>query len=362
MAGVGRREFLRRASWGSLAVLALPVLSACGDPRESDRLSFLNWQDYVDPEVLSRFRRETGIEVTYETYATNDELALRLSQAQRPRPGGRSGTSFDLVVPSDNFVSRFRAQEAIQRLDRKAIPNLENLGRPFRRAAFDPRNRFSVPWATGTTGIGYDTTVFPDPPGYEVFLDEDFAGRTTVLAEVRDAFALALFSLGEDPNTREPEVIGAAADLLIRIKAVIRGFDSSGYLEGLADGDLVAAHAYSSDVLQARERNQDLAFVLPEEGALRWVDSLVVPVAAPRPENAFRFIDFYLDPEVSAANAAFVKVDTGNTAARELLPREIRRDPAIFPRRDVLDRLVFTDDLGDDEALYEEAWSLVQDA
>jgi spermidine/putrescine-binding protein len=138
-----------------------------------------------------------------------------------------------------------------------------------------------VPWATGTTGIGYDRTVFSEPPGYDVFLDPTYSGRTTVLAEIRDAFGLALFSLDLDPNTRSPADIDAAANRLIEMKQVIRGFDSSGYLEGLASGDLVAAHAYSSDLAQAREVNPNLDYVLPPQGALRWVDSLAVPIDAP---------------------------------------------------------------------------------
>jgi spermidine/putrescine transport system substrate-binding protein len=358
---IGRRELLRRASLGALAAISLPALASCGDPRESDHLSFLNWQDYIEPNLTSDFERRTGISVTYETYATNDELALRLAQAQRPRPGGRTGSSFDLIVPSDNFVTRFRDEDALLELDHSAIAGLDNLGDSFRRAAFDPGNRFSVPWATGTTGIGYDTTVFSEPPGYDVFLDPTYAGRTTVLAEIRDALGMALLQLGEDPNTRDPAQIDDAADLLIQMKAVVRGFESS-YLSGLARGDLVAAHAYSSDVLQAREQNPDLGFALPDAGALRWVDSLAVPVDAPRPENAFRFVSFYLEPEVSASNAAAVKVDTGNEAARRFLPQDILDDPVIFPPADVLDRLVFTADLGEDEQLYEDAWGRVQSA
>jgi spermidine/putrescine-binding protein len=359
---IGRRQFLRGITAAG-ALLGMPaVLAACGDPRAADKLSFLNWQDYIDDRLLDDFTSRTGITVTYETYASNDDLARRLAIAQRARQGGRSGTSFDLIVPSDNFVTRFRNAGDLAELDSDAIEGLDNLDPAMRRAEFDPGNRFSVPWATGTTGIGYDTTVFPEPPDYDVFLDQAHTGRTTVLAETRDAFALALFSMGEDPNTTDPAVIDAAADRLIEMKAVIRGFDSTEYLDSLAAGDLVAAHAYSSDVLQAREQNPNLAFVLPEQGALRWVDSLAVPIDAPRPDRAFEFISFYLEPEVAAANSTFVRVDTGNAAASEFIPEDVLTDPAIFPPEAVLDSLVFTADLGGDEELYETAWERVQEA
>jgi spermidine/putrescine transport system substrate-binding protein len=344
-------------------LVGLPaLLAACGDPRAADKLSFLNWQDYIDERLLDDFTNRTGIAITYETYASNDDLARRLALAQQARQGGRSGTSFDLIVPSDNFVTRFRNAGALAELDADSITGLENLDPAMRRAEFDPGNRFTVPWATGTTGIGYDTTVFLEPPGYDVFLDAAHAGRTSVLAEIRDAFALALFSMGEDPNTTDAALIEAGADLLIEMKAVIRGFDSTEYLDSLASGELVAAHAYSSDVLQAREQNPNLAFVLPEQGALRWVDSLAVPIDAPRPDKAFDFISFYLEPEVAAANSTFVRVDTGNAAASGFIPEDVLADPAIFPPESVLDSLVFTADLGDDEELYETAWERVQEA
>jgi spermidine/putrescine-binding protein len=357
---IGRRQFLGRAL--ALAAVGAFAIPACGDPRQANRLSFLNWQDYVDPRLLTDFTNRTLIEITYETYESNDALAQRLGQAQRVREGGRSGTSFDLIVPSDNLMSRLHNANALAELDQPALPNLDNLADEFRRADFDPGNRFSVPWATGTTGIGYDTTVFDEPPGYEVFADSTYAGQTTILAEIRDAFAVALFDLGFDPNTRNPAEIDAAADRLSEMKGIIRGFDSAGYLDLLASGELVAAHAYSSDLLQARELNPNLSFVLPEAGALRWVDSLVIPIDAPRPANSLAFIDFYLEPEVSAANAVAVRVDTGNEAARRFIPEDLLSDPVVFPPDEVLASLQFTADLGADEDLYKDAWERVQNA
>jgi spermidine/putrescine transport system substrate-binding protein len=359
---IPRRTFLRGAAASGLAVALPSLLAACGDPRQADKLSFLNWQDYIDERLLTDFTNRTGVVVTYETYPSNDELERRLSQAQRARQGGRSGTSFDLIVPSDNFVTRFSNAGDLAELDHDSFTGLDNLDDAMRSAEFDPGNRYSVPWATGTTGIGYDASVFPSPPGYDVFLNEDYAGRMTILAEIRDAFGLALFSLGEDPNTTDQAVIDAATERLIEMKGVIKGFDSVGYLDQLAAGEIVVAQAYSSDLLQAREVNQNLAYVIPAEGGLRWVDSMTIPIVAPRPSNSYMFISFYLEPEISAANSTFVKVDTGNAAAREFLPDEILNDPVIFPPESVLDALEFTADLGPDEERYEAAWKRVEEA
>jgi spermidine/putrescine transport system substrate-binding protein len=358
---LSRRQFIAQSA-AVFALVAAGGLAACGDPRQADKLSLLNWQDYIDERLLGDFTTRSGIGVTYETYESNDELARRLAQAQRVREGGRTGTSFDLIVPSDNFVTRFMNSDAIIELDKDEIPNLSNLDEVFRREEFDPGNRFSVPWATGTTGIGYDTTVFSTPPGYEIFADPAVAGTTSILNETRDAFALALFDLGLDPNTTSQSEVEQAADRLIVMKGAGAVFDSAGYLDRLTAGEVAAAQAYSSDLLQARESNPNLAFVLPDTGGLRWVDNLVIPSGAPRPANSHQFINFYLEPEVSASNSVAVRVDTGNKAARDFLPEEILNDPVIFPPEEILDRLYFTADLGEAEDLYEEAWKRVQEA
>jgi spermidine/putrescine-binding protein len=195
-----------------------------------------------------------------------------------------------------------------------------------------------------------------------VFLDETYAGKMTILNELRDAFGLSLFLAGEDPNTRDPATIDAAADQLIAMKAIISGFDSATYLDRLADGDIVCAHAYSTDVLQAKERNPNLAYVLPSQGGFRWIDSLCIPDSSPNAEAANTFVNFYLEPEVSASNAVASKVDTGNEAARQFIPQEILDDPAIFPAPETLALLVFIEDLGEDDKLYDEAWARVREA
>ncbi len=359
-----RREFLRRAGYVGAAAFAAPFLAACGSSQETDQLSFENWTNYIDPAILTAYRTQTGISVDYATYTSNDELTTKLLLANAPRRGGRTGRTFDLMVPSENFVRKFIEQDLLEPID--ASKNLENIGNlqpEFRQEGFDPGNTYTIPWATGTTGIGYDTMVFSEPPDWTVFLDTKHQGRMTLLNEIRDAYGASLFSLGKDPNATSAADIDAATQRLITMKAVIRGFDSATYVEGLGNGDLVAAHAYSGDLLQARERNPNLDFVLPSEGALRWVDSLAVPVNAPQFDNALSFMDFYLQGDISAQVANYVRYDTGNAAAIPLLDPDVANDPVIFPPPDVLDRLSFTADLGPDvEKLYVDGWGQVQGA
>jgi spermidine/putrescine transport system substrate-binding protein len=357
---VGRRDVLRAGGMLGVALGLAPVLSACTTTDDIKRLSFLNWTDYIAPTTLKSFTKATGITASYETYTSNDELKKRLQQAGRVRRGGRKASTFDLVVPSDNFVRDFRDEDLIQKLDLAKIKNLDNLDEEFRHAAFDPGNAYTVPWATGTTGIAYNRDEFDEPPDYDVFLDAKVRDKATILDERRDAYALALFSLGKDPNTTKPADIDAATDRLLDMKKVITGFESGDYWQKLAEGDTVVAQAYSSDFQLARERNDKLAFTFPDAGALRWVDSLAIPTDAPRKASAEAFISYYLEPEPSAAVSKYVQVDTGNRAARELLPQSLLDDNVVFPPDDVLDRLVFTAYLGDAEKLYDEGWDRVR--
>lgn len=359
--GLDRRRFLQGALAVGLAPLAANLLAACGDPGDK-RLAFLNWQDYIDPAILDDFKERTGITTSYSTYASNDELEERLTLAGVARKGGRKATTVDLVVPSDNLFRSLRDGDGLQKLDTGVVTEalLANLRADLVEAEPDPGNRYSVPWATGTTGIGYDTKVFDEPPTWDVFLDPAHAGKTTLLDERREAFAAALFSLGEDPNATQAATIDAAAAQLEKIVGVIDGFDSATYLDRFRAGDLVAVQGYSSDVLQAREDNPDLAFTIPEAGGTRWTDLLCIPQDAPNPEAANRFIAFYLDPAVSARNAEANQVDTGNEAAVAEVDDALSSDPVVFPPAEVERRLVVLQDLGSTEDRYREAWKSIK--
>ncbi len=357
---LSRRDALRLGGAAGLGVILVPLLGSCSDPDES-KLVFLNWQDYIDRTILDDFSDESGLTVTYETYASNDELERRLVLAETARRRGRQGNTFDLIVPSENLLSQLRSADGLQELDQGIVVSLGNLAEEFRREPFDPGNRFSVPWATGTTGIGYDTTAFDEPPDWNVFLDPTVEGSMTILDETRDAFGAALFALGEDPNTTDPAVIDAAAEFLIEAKGVISGFDSATYSDRLASGELVCAEAYSSDVQLGKQENPNLEFTIPAQGGLRWIDSMCIPVDAANPEGANRFMEFYLQPEISATNATTSQVDTGNEAAKEFIPLEVLEDPVIFPPPETLEVLRFTEDLGPEiNELYDEAFERVK--
>jgi spermidine/putrescine-binding protein len=346
---------------GFVALSGLTVFAvACGESAADARLRFLNWQDYIDPDVLDRFADDNDVTVTYETYASNDELEDRLRLAGTTRRRGREARGFDLIVPSENLLRRLIEADAVQELDAAVVGALDVLDPAAIGIAADPENRYSVPWATGSTGIGYDTTVFAEAPTWEVFADAAHAGRMSLLDERREAFAAALFSLGEDPNSTDDAAVGAAAAQLARFVEAGTTFDSATYLDRLASGEAVVAQAFNTDVLQARRSNPNLEFVIPESGGTRWIDSLAIPADATNPDLANEFIAFALTPAIAALNSVANQVDTANRAADAELPEELLADPAVFPPADVAARLVFLSNLGDAEDLYRSAWDDVR--
>jgi spermidine/putrescine-binding protein len=358
---LNRRELLQLGV-GSIAasIAGTFFLSGCNNPSEK-RVKFYNWQDYIDDKLIADFQRSSGLTVTYSTYESNDELGDRLALAGVPRRGSRKATGFDLIVPSDSLFRRLRDQDRLQEFDSAIVTEalLANLDRAFRALDVDPGNRFSVPWATGSTGIGYSKKAFPEPPTWEVFLNSTHAGKMTLLNEKREAFAAAHFSLGTSPNAVGANEVTAASAQLTKMLANA-ALDAGTYLERLEKGELIAAQGFSTDVLQAQANNPDLAFVIPPAGGTRWVDLLCIPSDAANADGANRFVAHYLDGKVAAQNAIAIQADAGNSAARAFLSPTLLNNTTIFPSAEVDARLVTLKDLGADEERYNAAWDKVR--
>jgi spermidine/putrescine-binding protein len=290
---------------GSLSALTSAyVLSACGTSGEAQSLSFLNWQDYIAPDTLSGFTKKTGNEVVYQTYASNDALYTLLQQAMKPRRGGRLATSFDLAVPSGEALDRLRRADLVQPLG--TIKGLDQISKDLKAAPFDPEGTYSLPWATGTTGIAYDSALITKEPGWtDLFTGTFGGGKTSVLKDSREAIAMAAIAAGNDPN--DAGGFAAAAKSLTGAT-----FDSETYLSNLATGAVVAAQAFSTDFVQAARKRPSLRFVIPPQGGIRWTDVLVIPRGAPNPGRAREFIEYILDPAVSATLASAIGAQTAS--------------------------------------------------
>jgi putrescine transport system substrate-binding protein len=342
---------VRVALGGSLLIL----LTACGsgsppEPRtdlsegldgEPSVLNVYNWSDYIDPSVIEAFTEETGIRVTYDVFDSNEILETKLL-------AGRSG--YDLVVPGAAFLSRQIEAGVYQPLNPDWLSNRVNLDPVLtaRVAAFDPENRYSVTHLWGTTGFGFNAEAIaarmPEAPvdSWRLIFDPEVVSRfadcgVTLLDAPSEVVGSVLLYLGKDANSSKPEDLAAAEAVLKAIRPYIRNFDSSRYIEDLANGETCLALGWSGDILQAKRRAVEagkkftVQYRIPEEGALLFFDQLAIPADAEHPRNAHRFIDFLLRPENAAKNSNFVRYANSNLASRAQLAPEVANDRGIYP-------------------------------
>ncbi len=329
-----------------LIALALAVLPP-GARGEEPLLHIYNWSDYIAPDTVANFEKETGIAVTYDVYDSNEVLEAKLL-------AGHSG--YDVVVPSASpYLAREIAAGALLPLDKAKLPNLKNLDPRLLAlaATADPGNAYGVPYLWSVTGIGYNVAMLEralgGPAGqavprdslallFDPTLAKKLAGCGIELLDTpQEVIPAALAYLGIDPRSHDLADLDRAVALLDRIRPYVRKFHSSQYINDLASGDICIALGYSGDVIQARDRAREagspveIAFRVPREGAQMAIDMLAIPADAPHPDNAHRFIDYILRPDVIAAITNAVSYPNPNLAAIPFVKPQIRDDPGIYP-------------------------------
>lgn len=349
---LGRRAFLRQAG-ALLAVTAAATTGCAPAATQPGQLNLYNYPNYIAPETLPEFEKRFGVRVVYDNYSAQDTLEAKLRI-------GRFG--YDLVVASDYKVRRFSKAGIVQPLDRKAIPNLENLFGWLREASYDPGNQYSIPWQWGTTGIGFNTGYITDPVNsWSILWDARFQGRIDMLNERRDCIAVALLRLGYPVNSVDPRQMREAQNLLIEQRPLLKHYTSDTYIDEMASDDAWLCEGWSGDVFQAMADNDRVSYVIPREGAMRWVDNMCIPAGAPHKQLAEQFMNYVLEPEVSAKISNAIEFATPNAAALPYLKPELRDNTLIYPPEDVMQRLAFLEDLGPaGDALWNEVWEQVK--
>jgi putrescine transport system substrate-binding protein len=354
MRGMKMMAIVRRLCLVGLALAMLPP----GARAEEARLHIYNWSDYIAPDTVASFEKETGIAVTYDVYDGNEVLEAKLL-------AGHSG--YDIVVPSASpFMARQIAAGAYLALDKSKLPNLKNLDPRLMAlaATADPGNRHGVPYLWSVTGVGYNVAMVERAIGgtagggvprdslallFDPALAQKLAGCGIELIDTpQEVIPAALAYLGIDPTSRDLGDLDRAVALIGRVRPYVRRFHSSQYINDLAAGDVCVALGYSGDVIQARNRAREaesgveIAFRVPREGAQMSIDMLAVPADAPHPENAHRFIDYILRPQIIAAITNAVSYPNPNPAATPFVTPQIRDDPGIHPP-DAVRRLFYID-------------------
>jgi putrescine transport system substrate-binding protein len=332
-----------------IAALAAILAAGTALAQEEPVVNVYNWSDYIAEDTVSKFEAETGIKVNYDVFDSNELVEAKLL-------AGSSG--YDVVVPSGFFLERQAAAGIFMELDKSRIPNISNMDPAVMEAtaAHDPGNRFGIDYMWGTTAIGYNTAKVTERLGdqpvdtWDIVFKPELVGKladcgVTLLDAPAEIMATALNYLGLDPNSESPDDLKKAEDLLMSIRPHVRYFNSSQYIDDLGNGEVCLSVGYSGDVFIAQaaaaEANAgvEIAYVIPKEGALQWYDMFAIPADAPHPDNAHKFIDFMLRPDIAAANTNYVFYASGNKAALDLIDPEVKEDPAIYPTPEVAAKL-----------------------
>lgn len=342
--------------------------SDSGDVQLASQLSVYNWADYIDEQVLADYEAEYGVEIIYDTFASNEDLLTKLQ-------AGASG--YDVIFPSDYMVVQMVELGLLAEIDAESLPNFANISDEFKNPPYDPGNAHCVPYQWGMTGIAYRRghPAFEDSPPdswaylFETGLMEQYASEgINVLNDQRELMAAALFFLGLSPNATDRADLEAARDLILQAKPSWKTFNSEDYYSTLMESDeIVISHAWSGDAAQAywntydeEAGTGDWLFTVPVEGAVRFADNICIPANSERIETALHFMNYLMDAEVAAAITNFTYYPSPNEAAREFIDEEILNNPGIYPPPEVAANLEWLADVGDAIFTYDEMWTAIK--
>jgi spermidine/putrescine transport system substrate-binding protein len=332
----------------SLALSCKPPSPA--HTESATRIVFRNWGGDISQEILDAFEEETGIEVAYVPYASQEEVIEEM----------RAGEAYDVVVLENQLIPALVGEGLLAELDYGNLPNFKNISANFRDLAYDPQNHHAVPYSWGTTGLVVRTDLVEEPvTRWADLWKPAYAGRVMGWPLSRYLLGIALKSQGYSLNSEDPAEVNVAVEQLIALKPhlELQEWEPAVAAPYLATGEMVVAVGQADDVIEGREHNPHIAYVLPEEGGILWGDNFTVPANAPNKEAAERFINFLLRPEISAQIINETYYWLPNDAALPLVDPEIRENPAIFPSsEDIANAEILLPLSSHGEELYQVAW------
>ncbi|MBQ6504918.1 MAG: extracellular solute-binding protein [Flexilinea sp.] len=346
-------------SAAGLGIIYLALLFGGVFTKNSNQVYVYNYGEYIDPEVIRLFQEETGIEVVYDEYETNEIMFTKIAS---------DPSSYDVVCPADYTVSRMISLDMVEPLDYDQLPNTkEHIGKRYFEAmeAFDPGNQYAVPYFWGTVGILYNTTMVDDEVNsWDILWNPKYKGEILMQDSVRDAFMIPMIRNGFSINTVDPAEVEIAAQDLIDQAPLVQAYVVDQVRDKMIGNEAALGVIYSGEALYCQWENEDLEYVVPDEGSLVWFDSWVITKNARNKENALKWIDFLSRPEIALMNFEFITYSVPNETAREMIEdEELRNSEIAFPGEDILDRCYSEEYLGEaGEKLYGEAWKRVKSA
>lgn len=338
--------------------VTIGLMTGCGgsDSGENGTVYVYNWGEYIDPETIEMFEEETGIKVVYDEFETNEIMY----------PKVEAGTSnYDVICPSDYMIQKMIDNDLLAELNFDNMPNAKaNIGSQYyeQASAFDPENKYCVPYCWGTVGILYNKTMVEEPvTSWSILWDEKYRDNILMQDSVRDAFMVALKLNGYSMNTLDESQLTAARDSLIAQKPLVQAYVIDQVRDKMIGGEAALGVIYSGEAIYTQRENSDLEYVIPQEGSNVWIDGWVIPKNAENKENAEKFIDFMCRGDIALMNFEYITYSTPNTAAQALIEDEdIRNSSIAFPDLSQYNNLETFQYLGEDgDALYNGLWKEV---
>jgi len=335
---------------GTIAIACALCLSTAA--MAEGKLALYNWGEYINPEIIEMFGKEFDVEVTLDTYSTNEEMLARLQAG---------ATGYDLVWPSVHMHDIMQKLGLLQPTGVNKMPGFENIDPGALRSKEDPTAEYCLPYAWGAVGIFYNKKMIPELTTWKQFFDYAAAnpGKITMLDDMRETIGVGLIMTGASVNSTNPDEIAAAEAYVLAQKPNIGAFRYD-VVPLVTSGDMAASHWYVGAVLNVNQNPDLLGFVIPEEGATMYQEDICMLASAPNPDNAKKFLEFMMRPDISALNTERLTNGSVNMAAIELLPDALKNNAAVNPPANVRAKLQLFDDLGRDLKLYSRAWDRIK--
>lgn len=311
-----------------------------GKAGSKDTVTVYNWGEYIDPDLIKQFEKETGIKVIYETFDSNEAMMTKIEQG---------GTSYDVAMPSEYAIEKMKENNLLIPLDLSKIPNLKNIDPYFLDLPFDPGNEYSIPYFWGTVGIAYNPTLLKDGQTFESWedlWDPSLKGQVIIVDSAREVIGMGLNSFGYSLNSTNKNELNEAFNKLSTLTPNVKAIIGDEIVEMMRNEEAAIALTWSGQAADMMWINEDITYSVPEEGSNLWFDNMIIPSTAANVDGAHQFINFMLDPEVAAQNADYVGYSTPNKAAIELMDPEVTGDERFYPSEELRDKLEVYKNLG----------------
>lgn len=330
-----------------LGILALTLILVLGKERlnasstgTNDKdIYFYNWGDYVDPEVLKDFEEETGYNVIYETFDSNEAMMAKIEQGK---------TYYDVAFPSEYTVEMMRDKGLLEKLDHSKIVGLDNIDQRFLNQSYDPGNEYSIPYFWGTFGIIYNAEKYSeaDVDSWANLWDPKFEGEILSFDGARETLGIGLLKKGYSLNEKNEKILREVKNDLVPFMSNVKALLADEIRMYMGQGEADIGITFSGEAAMAQDMNENLAYHIPKEGSNIWFDTMVIPKTSRNRKGAYALISYFLRPDIAARNADYVWYATPNKKAMDLIDEEAREDKTLYPDDEIIDKLEVFKDLG----------------